>query len=580
MSKTNKVRYLNFHNSYNKAFTLVELIVVITILAILWVIAFLSYNSYTLNTRDSQRISDLWLISKSLETYISKVWKYPTPSNSSSITYSWSLVWTQWTFWKTTQQILNSINPLPIDPLYAVEYAYSVLNTWKEFEIAWILESADNIAYMDSKEFIANKFYNKSIAAWSKNVQAYLIWNYNWIVAKVQTWSEIYLLALPSIISWDISLISIESMLLSWWNNLVLNKTSNIPSTYADKDLIMTWSYTTPLTIGNFIVWSWTWMPSTTTDAKNFIQNIKTAYSWSTIQPTSNISWIVWTSDLNILTQNWSDILWNEFWIKIVASSLLAAYDPLITYTVWQSFSFNWDPVTVIWSWIGETPSSWFSICGNDIVIFSWANIQTWASCNLWATTRYTNQSLALANVTVSWWPTPTQKTYMWAYYQWWRNDDVTTWSVTWTLAASWTLSNWVWHSNFIINASWPDWVWGENDDLWWNTTNTLIARKWPCPTWYHIPSWWNLVATTDWWKAYLIAWNNFNNVRTKIMLPNAGKRKIQDGTYVFQNSYWIYWSSSVSASNNYSYDVYVWWASGNEAYPRGEGFSVRCIKN
>lgn len=63
-------------------------------------------------------------------------------------------------------------------------------------------------------------------------------------------------------------------------------------------------------------------------------------------------------------------------------------------------------------------------------------------------------------------------------------------------------------------------------------------------------------------------------------MLPNAGKRKIQDGTYVFQNSYWIYWSSSVSASNNYSYDVYVWWASGNEAYPRGEGFSVRCIKN
>ena len=82
-----------------KGFTLVELIVVITILAILWTIAFISLQWYAANARDSRRISDIWNIKKSLELFTLQTEKYPLPDNGETVTYSWEIVWIQWTLW-------------------------------------------------------------------------------------------------------------------------------------------------------------------------------------------------------------------------------------------------------------------------------------------------------------------------------------------------------------------------------------------------------------------------------------------------------------------------------------------------
>jgi len=69
-------------------FTLVELIVVITILAILGAIGFIALQGFSAGARDSDRLSDLSLTSKSLELYQIRAGSYPAPDASFAVTYS------------------------------------------------------------------------------------------------------------------------------------------------------------------------------------------------------------------------------------------------------------------------------------------------------------------------------------------------------------------------------------------------------------------------------------------------------------------------------------------------------------
>jgi prepilin-type N-terminal cleavage/methylation domain-containing protein len=72
---------LKYYAQKSKAFTLVELIIVITILAILATISFLSFQSYTVVARDSQRLTSLNSIEKSINIYYTNTSIYPTPDN-------------------------------------------------------------------------------------------------------------------------------------------------------------------------------------------------------------------------------------------------------------------------------------------------------------------------------------------------------------------------------------------------------------------------------------------------------------------------------------------------------------------
>ena len=179
-----------------KAFTLVELIVVITILAILWTIAFLSFQWYSRDARDSVRTSDIDNIRSSLELYSVSTWKFPDPSWSISITYSWAEIWSQWTIWDSVIKNLQRLSKKPLDPLSLNEYTYSRLSSKKEYEL-WAILEWDVFWYSPVTQV------NAATAPTS-----YISWNYNWIIAQVSTWAistTTYILAIPTIITTDIS---------------------------------------------------------------------------------------------------------------------------------------------------------------------------------------------------------------------------------------------------------------------------------------------------------------------------------------------------------------------------------------
>jgi len=187
------------------AFTLVELIVVITILAILWTIAFISLQWYPLSSRDSVRISDMSSMKTSLELFHLDSGKYPNTTNWTIITYSGGLTaWTQWLFWDDTFSNVENLDQVPTDPLTDKNYVYSITNNKQEYELAWIFEWDD---------IVLNNSIVSNTHAVLKTASTYITWEYNWKILKVVDGTNIYILAVPTIISWDITLLKFYHMI-------------------------------------------------------------------------------------------------------------------------------------------------------------------------------------------------------------------------------------------------------------------------------------------------------------------------------------------------------------------------------
>jgi prepilin-type N-terminal cleavage/methylation domain-containing protein len=208
-------------------FTLVELIVVITILSILGTIGFLSMQGYSSSTRDSNRLADLAGMRKGLELSVVKAGTYPDPSGGVAVTFSGGTVWTQGTVGDSVIQMLSADAfkmKKPTDPLYkGTEYAYSVLNTKREYQVATVLEN-NTVAYVPMVE----------TAYAADTAQAYVGGNYNGLVAKAVTGSTTYYLALPGIMLSNLSGVELTNA-VTQSGNLVLHRKGNIPSTYAGK---------------------------------------------------------------------------------------------------------------------------------------------------------------------------------------------------------------------------------------------------------------------------------------------------------------------------------------------------------
>lgn len=213
-----KSRYHKF------GFTLVELIVVITILAILWTIAFMAFSWYSKNSRDSVRATDLSAIKTSLELFQMKAWFLPDPSGAIPMTYSGGsmTVWNQWTFGDSVMQNVEKLSTKPVDPLFGTEYTYSVTNGKTEFEIGWVVEWDSQVSW--------NFFFNQANA---QNViqQALIQWNYNWKVLKVEMGWVLYIFALPSIITSDLSTVDVETQVLN--KLLSYNGYGTIPASFS-----------------------------------------------------------------------------------------------------------------------------------------------------------------------------------------------------------------------------------------------------------------------------------------------------------------------------------------------------------
>ncbi len=126
-------------------------------------------------------------------------------------------------------------------------------------------------------------------------------------------------------------------------------------------------------------------------------------------------------------------------------------------------------------------------------------------------------------------------------------------------------------NGNFILGPSAPyDWHSPQNNNLWQGTSGVNN----PCPGGYRLPSETEINVERLSWLS-----NNPTGAATSILkLPAAGGRSYNNGSLANVGSDGAYWSGTISAFNASALGFF---GSGAEIYSyyRGDGYSVRCIK-
>lgn len=221
-------------------------------------------------------------------------------------------------------------------------------------------------------------------------------------------------------------------------------------------------------------------------------------------------------------------------------------------------------PITT--SWIYHNSSLWLISLSSD-----WSTRYTIADKNLGATTVYNNWD------TLSW-------SNCGSYFQ---RGNVRAFPNMWTASFS--------YSSTAVDAStyWPwnyyNWWWINvnprdstiNYDLYWWVTDTVEAKKWPCDTWYHIPS---ITEWTDLFNLWVSMWvwsaSSYSNLISYLKLPLAWIRNWSDTTMLYVNQAAAYWSATRSNANNGKMLLILWsvdlWSHFNVYY----GFPIRAFKN
>ena len=548
---------INKGKSDKLAFTLVELIVVITILAILWTIAFISLQWYSKEARDSTRITDISSMKTGLELFQLWAGKYPLPTDWDEITYSWGLVWTQWTFWDTTFKNVWSIDKIPLDPITDKEYVYSTTNTRQEYQIAWVLEwEIANNSHLTP----LLRVRGGQLEASEKTGLLKIWWNYNWKMLKVSTWWTDYVLALPSLLSmsgWLTDLLDIATN-----NALVYNWYKNLPYQFAwNYNTIWEWSWLNLINVSKIQVFSWSlkdlsdgetaWV----TARANLLTALQEAYNWTAIKQVAEIDQILSTTDSNEIELLMTSIVSNNLWWSVVASG-------------WGN----------VWWW--EVLTWWRALDPNcdidDILIWT----QTWAWCNstLWTWFEYWQLDSDIWNGTYNW-------TVSDCYdYSWNNTATCTKWDIT--MASNTKANTWFSGTNSNLDS--------EYANIWWKFYTWSNSPS-ACPTWRHVPSdaeWTTLEqhlwcppsdATRNWWWCIWLWWMLHDNISKDETnnLSNALKLTLWGNSNSSRGSSTYLWSSTDSTTNSYIRRV-IWdyesvW---RELLSQTTGASVRCIKN
>ncbi len=182
-----------------------------------------------------------------------------------------------------------------------------------------------------------------------------------------------------------------------------------------------------------------------------------------------------------------------------------------------------------------------------------------------------------------------------WYYYQWWNNywllspknfisEDVNLSSYSYLNPYTWGFFNTKWN----LSPS--------NRDLWWDSTDTLVARQWPCPVWWHVPKinewktlidYWKIGEGVDIWEEnqyWVIDFgNHFVEFLNRFKLLRAWKLTTTYGGY-FDQYGWDYRSSEHDSSSNFK--SFSLGNNGptkvkaqNSSYSR-DWLPIRCFKN
>lgn len=198
----------------NYGFTLVEIVVVVSVLVILWTISFLSFGDNLVDSRNTQRMSDMWRLITWLKSSKQKNWSYPMPSKYFNIINSWSIQVYQWLIDNNIS--VSDINSIPKDPTVEKNYSYSITKNKQNFQIWLTLEGSANKKQTAAVDWdyktISRNLFPSLILAWSFT---WTVEIHDWIVTNGSTWS-----------------INRQYFVLNWWSyNLPYDFNTLLPAT-------------------------------------------------------------------------------------------------------------------------------------------------------------------------------------------------------------------------------------------------------------------------------------------------------------------------------------------------------------
>jgi prepilin-type N-terminal cleavage/methylation domain-containing protein/uncharacterized protein (TIGR02145 family) len=469
-----------------KGFTLVELIVVITILAILWTIGFISLQWYSKSARDSTRISDITSMEKILSLYKLTNNQYPTPVDPTIVTYSGSTAWTQWVFWKTAYTRNAMMSNVPLDPITALEYPYSVTADGQEYQLAAVLENP-----------IASLITSSTYAG-TQEAQIYTRWNYNGKFLRVIKDDTTYLLWVPSIIASDFTSLDLEDILIS--KKLVYKGHKNLPVSFS-------WSvYDTnptdwfdfwwaPYVASGMILFAWDTNDLATDPAQRvtLLDNLQASYSWTTISSEpAMVQLLAVNATSNEESSNYvATALNNSF--KTNISTVAVAIVPFIC---WDTVSAWWETyTTIVWldwnCWTSQNMrhwtmlANWFTVPTNDNIIEKWCPMPTWT---VWtvaniASNCITEWWLYTWNEAMWYWTTGnenTTKSVCWQLWTWWKLPRDIQWTALTTAWATWWTWNKLWWIMSSLPGAWITWAGFDGratSGYWWSSTENFAAN-------------------------------------------------------------------------------------------------------
>lgn len=261
-----------FHHifTYIYAFTLIELIVVISVISILWLIAYSSFTTYIRESRDATRFYNLNTIDTNLQVFQTEIWRYPDPINWVNITYSGSTLWTQWSINDDMVRILRKLNKKPVDVYSLSDFSYSLSFDKTEYELWAVIEWESNMYSL------INDSYAKW---WDIKARSMVVWNYNWKAVKSFTGWVFYIIALPTIITYELTdtdivkIIEDEKLSYKWY--------WNIPATYTGSVFQLDGWFSFKPNILAIYEWSLSEIQNNENEWLKLLKNFQNAYSGS-----------------------------------------------------------------------------------------------------------------------------------------------------------------------------------------------------------------------------------------------------------------------------------------------------------
>ena len=251
----------------------------------------------------------------------------------------------------------------------------------------------------------------------------------------------------------------------------------------------------------------------------------------------------IFASNYTVKSDGYSVRCFKDSYVAPTPQSIEITYDP-------NGWAFSWKAVgetTVVTYTPGETYTPDINIQfpnkeSEDMAAQSWWMFDWWYTTSVFADqtsvtewTWFVDENTESQTVYAKWLPFNASEVVLWQtkfvisdrdlwatsvwgqwkYFQWWNNYGF--WWSFWKRTWSKTLSNDYWPWNYyiypdfyqatIVNSSqWifrGFWDYSFNENLWWNTTKTDLARQWPCPIWYHIPS-------KEDWTSFMDAYNTW----------------------------------------------------------------------